>query len=81
MAVKIGEDYKINTSPEIAIRIFKETENEYIVIYYLKNGDSYGAFEKKALKRMISKGIIQKISPEEAVMFVLCQYYVSILNR
>ena len=25
--------------------------------------------------------IIQKISPEEAVMFVLCQYYVSILNR
>jgi len=71
MDVEIGKCYKINPNPEIAIKILEETEQKYIVKYYLKNGDSKGAFEKKGLKQIISKGIIQKISEEEAFKLAL----------
>ena len=71
MQIEIGSYYKLNTKPEIAFIILEEIGQVYVIKSYFKTGDSIGTFEKKGLKRMISKGVLQKISEEEAVAIAL----------
>ena len=71
MDIKIGNCYKINTNPEIAFIILDETKHEYIVKLFFKEGDSKMRFEKKGLEKIISRGIIQEISKDEAFKLAL----------